>query len=244
MDSLEKKRLDKLARVRDNQRKSRARRHDHLRDLEQKVFGLQKELDRRDVEHRLAIQRLEAENKKLRSLHFSTGVSSAALEAYLQTVDNPIMAQKIAIPAIPAIHRLPAEARLQDDKSQCAQPCSSVRNEEPTSSENPIGTSKGNTDRKLESNYGISDESRGPELPPFCACSEDELQSLPINERVLNTTFCAIAEKLVDQYNSRGVDVSEIKRKLREGFLRSSSEEGCRVQNQILFQVLDEISGD
>lgn len=99
-------------------------------------------------------------------------------------------------------------------------------------------------DTKTEPQRGKSETPQTADIPSLCACAPNEdLDSLPISARVINTTFCSIAEKLVDQYNSRGVDVSEIKQKLREGFFRSNSEEGCRVQNQILFQVLDEISG-
>ncbi|KAL4927977.1 bZIP transcription factor [Aspergillus undulatus] len=244
MDSaLEKKRLDKLARVRDNQRKSRARRQDHLRELEQKVFSLQQELDRKDVEHRLAMQKLQAENQKLRNLHLASGVPSHSLEAYLQSIDNPVTAQKIAI------QRLPTATRGRNDGTKCSRPCSSAgspssKEETPSDHSGPVtATSKGNTENKIEPHSGKAEQRTRAEISPFCACSPEEgLESLPVSERVLNTTFCAIAEKLVDQYNTRGVDVSNIKQKLREGFFRSTSEEGCRVQNQVLFQVLDEIS--
>ncbi|KAL4911210.1 hypothetical protein BDW74DRAFT_172677 [Aspergillus multicolor] len=239
MDSaLEQKRLDKLARVRENQRKSRARKQDHLQDLERKVLTLQRELDRRDVENRLAVQRLEAENRKLRDLHLFLGVSPDALEEYLRIVDNPVMAQKVAIPAI---QRLPLGSQVQSEKVKCAQRCSSAPSpstEVPVRQESAIATCQPSTDEQQREPRATTP------LPPFCACSPEEgLESLPISERVLNTTFCAIAEKLVNQYNARGIDVSEIQQKLRKGFFRSSSEEGCRVQNQVLFQVLDEISG-
>lgn len=196
------------------------------------MLGLQKELDRRDVEHRLSIQRLEAENKRLRDLHYLSGVPPEALDAYVWSVDNSVMSKKIAIPAV----QRPTLQRLQ---STCARPSSA-----------PDASSEGALESKSPPTEAVdrlqqSDEPKeeAAELPPFCACSPEDSGSLPINERVLNTTFCTIAEKLVDQYNARGVDVSEIQQKLRQGFFRSSSEEGCRVQNQILFQVLDEISG-
>ncbi|KAL4965844.1 bZIP transcription factor [Aspergillus stella-maris] len=242
-DALEKKRLEKLARVRDNQRKSRARKQDHIRELEQKVLSLQQELDRKDVQHRLAVQSLTAENQKLRHLHLASGVPHDALEAYLRSVDNPVMAQKIAI------QRMPTETCSRKQDTTCSRPCSGELNscsKEVTPAQHPVSvafTSKENTDVKNESQDGSSDKCPEADLPSFCACAPEEgPQALPISERVLNTTFCAIAEKLVDQYNTRGVDVSDIKRKLRQGFFRSSTEEGCRVQNQVLFQVLDEIS--
>lgn len=77
-----------------------------------------------------------------------------------------------------------------------------------------------------------------------CAPAEDE-RSWPTNEDILNTTLCAIAEELINQYNTCGVDMAEIRRKLRSGFSKGlTTDEGCRVQNQILFQVLDEISNN
>jgi hypothetical protein len=223
--------------VRENQRKSRARRQDHLQDLEQKVLSLQQELDRRDVENRLVVQKLEAENKKLRDLLSASGVPSDALNAYLQRMDNPVMAQKVAIPALqrstvktaPACAQKPAiEACISDI---------------PEDNNTSIETTTNIATEVRPTRPGKAEKSPSPEMASFCGCSPEEgLESLPISERVLNTTVCGIAEQLVEQYNTRGVDISEIRQKLREGFFRGLAEEGCRVQNQILFQVLDEIS--
>jgi len=222
------------------------------------VLGLQTELDRRDVAHRLAVQTLEAENRKLRGLHLASGVPAAALEAYLGSGDDSVMNRKIAIPAVQRVS-VPVESEKrqqhqqpeqQQEEAKCLRPCSSTSSEEagepPSGYPSPgTGSSKEkNMDSETESQRGNSETSQTAEIPSLCACAPNEdMDSLPISARVINTTFCTIAEKLVDQYNSRGLDVSEIKQKLREGFFRSNSEEGCRVQNQILFQVLDEISG-
>ncbi|KAL3462841.1 hypothetical protein BJX64DRAFT_137005 [Aspergillus heterothallicus] len=238
MDSaVEKKRLDKLARVRENQRRSRARRQDHLQDLEQKVMGLQRELDRRDVEHRLAVQKLDAENKKLRDLLSASGVPPTALDEYLRRIDNPVMAQKVAIPALQRSTPKPA--------SSCGQKPVGLA----CTSDIPVDTcgrveTTTNSNAVTEVQTGKAEKSPSPELASFCGCLPEEgLESLPFSDRVLNTTLCGIAEQLVEQYNTRGVDITEIRQKLREGFFRSLTEEGCRVQNQILFRVLDEISG-
>ncbi|KAL2799281.1 hypothetical protein BJX66DRAFT_293459 [Aspergillus keveii] len=235
MDSAaEKKRLEKLARVRENQRKSRARRQDHLQDLEQKVLSLQQELDRRDVENRLAVQKLDAENKKLRDLLSASGVPLDALNAYLQRMDNPVMAQKVAIPAL---QRSTVKSAPSCAQKPAIEACTS---DIPEANNTSIETT---TNIATEVRSGKAEKSPSPEMASFCGCSPEEgLESLPISERVLNTTVCGIAEQLVEQYNTRGVDISEIRQKLREGFFRGLAEEGCRVQNQILFQVLDEIS--
>ncbi|KAJ0422384.1 hypothetical protein BJY00DRAFT_311105 [Aspergillus carlsbadensis] len=234
--AVEKKRLEKLARVRENQRKSRARRQDHLQDLEQKVLSLQRELDRRDVENRLAVQKLEAENNKLRDLLSASGVPSAALDAYLKRMDNPVMAQKVAIPAL---QRSVIKAAPSCAPKPAIEACTS---DIPEDNNTSVETEKTAT-TAAEERPGKAEKSPSPEMATFCGCTPEEgLESLPISERVLNTTFCGIAEQLVEQYNTRGVDISEIRQKLRDGFFRGLAEEGCRVQNQILFQVLDEIS--
>lgn len=56
--------------------------------------------------------------------------------------------------------------------------------------------------------------------------------------------LCAIAEELMNQYNTRGTDLEEIRQRLWSGLQSGVSGDGCRVQNNILFEVLDEISHD
>lgn len=85
-----------------------------------------------------------------------------------------------------------------------------------------------------------------PSDPDMCKCPAENQDSStwPREEDVLNSTMCAIAEELVSQYNIRGADPEEIRQRLWSGFRTGSSGNGCRVQNQILFQVLDELSDD
>ena len=49
---------------------------------------------------------------------------------------------------------------------------------------------------------------------------------------------------MINQYNTKGIDVDEIRRKIWSGFRAGANGTGCRVQNHILFQVLDDISSD
>jgi hypothetical protein len=81
----------------------------------------------------------------------------------------------------------------------------------------------------------------------FCGCQpvDDGFDSWPFNDEVSNSTLCATAEQLVNQYNIRGVDVAEIRKRLCPGFSKGRAPgEGCRVQNSILLELLDEISND
>lgn len=59
----------------------------------------------------------------------------------------------------------------------------------------------------------------------------------------MNTTLCDVAQDMINQYNTQGLDLDVIKQRLWKGF-RNGDSSGCRVQNNVLFEVLDEISGD
>ncbi|RAL00969.1 bZIP transcription factor [Aspergillus ibericus CBS 121593] len=236
------KNLDRLARIRENQRNSRARKQQHTRELEQKLAALQEQARRRDVENRLVVQRLEAENRKLKYLLTHSGLAADSIEKYLQA-DNSALTEKLAIPKL---HRQEAECR-----PGCARPCSS----NDAASRMPHSQDLGPLQDGLESDSATESKSKtllqsAPELQgpardtSVCGCPPNEaMESWPSNEDVLNTTLCAIADELIDQYNTRGVEMTEIRRKLWAGFSKGlTTEEGCRVQNHILFQVLDEIS--
>ncbi|RHZ59725.1 bZIP transcription factor [Aspergillus thermomutatus] len=340
--------VDKLARIRENQRRSRARKQEHIRDLEQKLACLQEQAHKKDVEHRLAVQRLEMENKKLRYLLSCSGMPPHTVDEYLRTGDDFTVTQKVAIPAlrrsefqseplhqetkcsrpcggissntvgelqngngrletqkvaIPASRLPEVQPETQCREQKCSRPCSSIPpqivEENLRSSYDPVMTQKvvlpalqrpeiqpgarcqetkpflpcspsrdrserdtspaetqnqlvakdepPNTPEALEKTISqeSGESSERPRPIPLCDCSsgDNDAECFPNNGDVLNTTLCAIADELIHQYNTRGMDIMEIRKKLWAGFSKGlTSEEGCRVQNQILFQVLDEIS--
>lgn len=231
--------LDKLARIRDNQRKSRARKQEHIRELEQKLALYQKQAHQKDVEHRLTVQRLETENRRLKSLLVSVGVPSNIVEGYLRTTEEADMTRKVAIPAM----KRPERSQCQ---SGCARSCSSgnqtdgdaICREQTDTPKFAIETAvHPETKQNTATRPSASVRSR--------ICGNVAGDPFPTNEDILNTTLCAIAEELISQYNTRGVDLGEIQKKLWAGFTKGcATGEDCRVQNHILFQVLDEISSD
>ncbi|KAH3191280.1 hypothetical protein KXV92_002909 [Aspergillus fumigatus] len=310
----DQKKVDKLARIRENQRRSRARKQEHIRDLEQKLACLQEQVHKKDVEHRLVAQRLEMENRKLRYLLSYSGIPPQTVEEYLRTSDDPAVTQKVAIPAL---RRSEFQSENLRQEMKCSRPCGGkssntvsdfqngddgheIRNgEKPRSTFDPVMTANvvlpplqrpeiqpeapcqetkpfshcsSSSDRserdastaavqnqllaKVEpsdtpepsgktTSREARDPSERPRLPPLCDCapSDNQTDRFPSNGDVLNTTLCAIADELIQQYNTRGMDITEIRKKLWAGFSKGlTTEEGCRVQNQILFQVLDEIS--
>jgi hypothetical protein len=86
----------------------------------------------------------------------------------------------------------------------------------------------------------------GLRLPPIssiCDCGPGSNNLWPNDENSLSSTLCGIAEDLINRYNIQGVDVNLIKQRLWPGF-RNSGPEGCRVDNSVLIEVLDELSGN
>lgn len=208
---------EQLSRIRENQRRSRARKQEHTRELEQQLCALKKQIQQKDVDHRLSVQKLEAENQKLKRLLVSLGVDAGL---YSIGEEDSVAARKIAIPML--------QRERQGQKSD-ETPCLKTQKLENGGSEYELPSIAQNPTAEVSNGQSV------------CGCPADD-SSWPADEDILNSTLCAIAEELISQYNTRGVELAEIQRKLWTGFSRSTTGDGCRVQNQILFQVLNEIS--
>ncbi|KAK9380747.1 uncharacterized protein V2V93DRAFT_236489 [Kockiozyma suomiensis] len=73
-----------LARIRENQRRSRARKREYVTDLESKIKGCQEEGLQLNVQIQRVARRVVEENKKLRELLANMGVDEWTVEEYLQ----------------------------------------------------------------------------------------------------------------------------------------------------------------
>jgi hypothetical protein len=74
-----------LARIRDNQRRSRARRKEYLQELEARLRQCELQGIEASSEIQMAARRVADENKKLRGLLAQHGVGDDTIETYLQT---------------------------------------------------------------------------------------------------------------------------------------------------------------
>ncbi|KAF1952863.1 hypothetical protein CC80DRAFT_596288 [Byssothecium circinans] len=83
--------------------------------------------------------------------------------------------------------------------------------------------------------------SSSPSSPsPECSSCHERPAPLPTE----STTLCAQAYAMIQQQNFRGIDASTIRLWLYQGYRRARREgEGCRVENGTLFRLLDYISG-
>ncbi|TVY41760.1 hypothetical protein LOCC1_G006155 [Lachnellula occidentalis] len=74
-----------LARIRDNQRRSRARRKEYLQELEAKLRQCELQGIEASAEIQVAARRVADENKKLRGLLFQNGIAEDSIESYLDS---------------------------------------------------------------------------------------------------------------------------------------------------------------
>jgi hypothetical protein len=74
-----------LARIRDNQRRSRARRKEYLQELEARLRQCELQGIEASSEIQMAARRVADENKKLRALLAQQGIGEENIEAYLQS---------------------------------------------------------------------------------------------------------------------------------------------------------------
>lgn len=352
--------------MRENQRKSRARRQQYIEELEQKVAVCNAQAQQREIEHLIALQKLEAENAKLRALLQRAGLAPGLVEDFLKDASQPTVSEKIAIPRLkapisphstssqyttptikadepytpvsstgvatacnnnvapaPASHYpsavqktdaccgpasstsvnavcnnnvapapaspYPVAMRKTDgccgsvpstnvnavcnSNNSCAPPSqydptvqraeesylpTSLANFEVVCNNNISCTQASEcldnctTPKPLEPPVGVpaepvmTQQQQNIKLPPIaslCDCGPDSTCQWPRLNAPINTTLCEVAQDLIDQYNTKGVDLNVIKQRLWPGF-RNGDANGCRVQNNVLFEVLDEISGD
>lgn len=57
------------------------------------------------------------------------------------------------------------------------------------------------------------------------------------------TTLCSVAYELIREHNKRGIDMIEIGIRLWNGFIKDDGAGGCKVENELLFSVLEYIKG-
>lgn len=114
---------ENLARIRDNQRRSRARRKDYTADLEDRLRHCESEGVQVTQEVQLAARGVVDENKRLRTLLLQSGMGAAELDALTKSpmVDPPTEPQYR--PTSEAVRTL---ERVLDERKQC---CASRKNE-------------------------------------------------------------------------------------------------------------------
>lgn len=281
--------MDRRARVRENQRRSRARKQEYTQELEQKLARHEAAATQNDIQQRITIQQLQVENDKLRHLLYSLGAQPATVNAYLLQNDDPSVSQKVAIPrriesrspegpscTDNALNSLQPKQPQQDELLKPQSTCQASREDgskitiihqtpsdeestetnrsEPVDDQPSMISPPSSAEPATMSDVPPSEPAKreestparaSPGVVPDCDCTDKDADSWPESETRYGTTLCADAGELIQQYNTLGVDVADIKKRLWAGCQKEVAVgEGCRVQNQLLFEVLNEISGN
>lgn len=237
------KEFDRLARVRENQRKSRARRQEYVQELEQRLAAIQQEARQMDIDDRIAVQRMEAQNWHLKNLIMSLGLSAASVKRSLQLAEQKTVAdRKVAIPVM--------ERPAKTNSAPCQSPCStsqvaySVSSVEKDSVEQPPVNDNVQSTRTIPTQEPTEQQQQCT-ISPSCKSTTEQLASetRPHDQNTFNTTLCAAADQLLDRHNARGIDIDELRSRICAS-VKETDRGCCRVQNHILFHILDEISDE
>lgn len=193
------------------------------------------------------MQKVEAANHYLKSLLGSLGVSPDLIAQYVHAASQgTVVDRKVAIPSMQrTVDHVPTPPCSSPDSVVDRKVCAPTTQQTCGPLSTPQSNSTGSTPSSTPRLAPALPNEKTEQLPTpnlCCGGSSGNEASWSSGEDVLNTTLCAIAEDLINQYNVREVDIDDIKRRLWSGFRSGQPGDGCRVQNNILFQVLDEIS--
>jgi hypothetical protein len=275
-------RISRQARIRDNQRRSRARRQEHLQDLERRLSECH--VTCREAELRLnAFKELQIENARLRQLLEILGVDENLVNTFVH--QDAATASSNSVPALrqlkPKIALAPGLAKHSPALKNGVTDNSYSTN---LAALSPLATSSSSQPTPFfttwstnldASGFGPRHETPGTSPSDFLVHEPPQTQSFlpqfqgkttcigglysdesfccmvfgnkatgPLQASHENTILCSLAKELIDQYNIDGEAFEKIKTRLAAGFAPPAHPgESCRVDNQLLFEVLTEISG-
>ncbi|KAF2865889.1 hypothetical protein BDV95DRAFT_585297 [Massariosphaeria phaeospora] len=255
-----------LERVRNNQRRSRARRRDYIEELEERIREF--ECSASQSVDNPAVQRLSRENDLLKRLLASLGLGNDFLKSYTKASEKSSELSGTTV--------RPSDSHAQDERHSSAEgiqpdptpnatfpvtPSQLVTAEyrkivdfpslgtldiqqSPIPSDDSLwGFSL--TDDHLKETAEIIQSPTQPTAHGIPTLLMDDLQATEVSENAIpldNTTLCSLAFSLVMVNNRKGYSTTELDIRLRAGY-RPGSEpsDGCRIENKVLFSVLAEI---
>ncbi|KAJ5353448.1 hypothetical protein N7541_006012 [Penicillium brevicompactum] len=262
MPEPKKSKTDDLARIRNNQRNSRERRRQYIADLELKVKSHEEEQIRCRTELQIITKKLARSNEILKRLLDPSGIRGHHQDwDVTEGLNCPhTLGDCITTPTklINVEPQMPHEELLIADASNVGLDLV----------DHSLMVANSKMDREFLGTTSATDDARSytPMLSntispswtsfdsvlfespiPYALPSVVPVTPWPVltNETAAEdqTMLCSVAYRLILQSNKRQYDDSQIDSRIRCGFkLGRTPSEGCRVDNEILFAVLAEIS--
>jgi hypothetical protein len=229
-----------LARVRENQRRHRARVKDQVATLEEKL--VEKEALLAKAEERIAQLTAALEHERLRGVNEQIGPTpKGSLEGPQKTISpEPFSVTELYQPILAS----PKEDSTEPGKRPCEGRC-------PWVYLSTVGTAKSPSSSSSELQSSDTIDLINDVIPLNESSSYAETVELATKQCLdldpprfgESTTLCITAYNLIDQQNYRRLETSTVYQWLRQGF-RSGHDrlDGCRVENSILFSLLDFVS--
>ncbi|KAL2836030.1 hypothetical protein BJX68DRAFT_43172 [Aspergillus pseudodeflectus] len=253
-----KTKAEDLIRVRNNQRKLRERRKQHVAELEQKVKQLESAVAATKVS--VPSMSLAKENRILRTLLESIGFDSLSLEEYLRSapfgglqvsLESDFIAPTGPVAGVEFVGLEPGLMPTdQLDALTTGEPSSSIQNIGLVSpdaldlsySAPTLGANETSLDILQSQPLTWNSELLMVEDPAGILHTLYGETSRSANSVNGGTTLCSVAFHLIIQCNRTGKDVLELETKLRYGYkMPAGPGEGCRVDNGTLLAVLAEL---
>lgn len=204
-----------LTRVRENQRRHRARRKDYIASLEQRLAD--------------AEAQLEAARAEIASLKGERERGMGPTEEYR---DGGVQGEMLALERMVDGGLVGAEVMFEVENMTRAGDTTTLEASEEVAVTAETGPPPCCEDQSAQV----------ARVPESVECSECHTRPAPAPTE--STTLCARAYVLIAQQNFRGIDAGTIRLWLYQGYRRARREgEGCRVENGALFRLLDYISG-
>ncbi|RDI77153.1 hypothetical protein Vi05172_g12903 [Venturia inaequalis] len=218
-----------LSRVRENQRRHRARVKNQVATLEEQL--VEKEALLAKAEERIAelTAALEAESTSTSS--FESSEETTLPEEFVLPADTHLQQASTIDEEFSSADERPCEGRCP----QAYLATIGIIDSQPSPSTNP-GDSNKSPNKTIE----LTGSSSYTETVEFAT---KECLGLDPPRSGESTTLCITAYNLIDQQNFRGLETGTVYQWLRRGF-RSGHDrtDGCRVENSILFSLLDFVS--
>ncbi|KAJ5429693.1 hypothetical protein N7491_006709 [Penicillium cf. griseofulvum] len=231
-----KTKSEDLARIRNNQRRSRAKRLEYIRELEEKAKKYDELITPTPPPSLSAFDKLQSENAWMRGLLATLGFNFNSLDAPPEafTTANPIWYRHVDTHQFMA-NPTPLSFWEQWDSSGLSPDMGLDFNIPLLSNEaNNLTTLDPALVEAVELANSNLDTSQCQRI------QEDTETSVPSD---LDTTLCSLACQWVIQCNTKGVELDVLYFRMEHGFKQGNSPlEGCRVDNQVLLKVLAEIS--
>ena len=233
-----------LTRVRENQRRHRARRKDYIASLESRLALAETQLA--DARAEIALLRREREREREQMGESRTHIVAAAATTQSFDADAALHSEALLLSRL--IDGLPTPVlgetipTFGTQLHALALPPPDTPPSVPSSPADALALTIPITTGPPPCCDDTPSPSPSPSPLPSPECSSCHERPAPAPTE--STTLCAQAYVLIAQQNFRGIDAGTIRLWLGQGYRRARREgEGCRVENGALFRLLDYISG-